>query len=451
MLQTPDATTQKVTRTPRTGRTTRGTSKPHDSTDALLGTRCALDLPVLHQHIPASIKLTGTNKTDRVSDCLLHLALHGVESRHFSLADDKSTVQNLLRAAEAAIETALEPVTSPLGLDSSLWTSAHEAEKATVAAEIFAHDCPYVPEIKDYDGKEVMFVELAPGKSFKKAAASRCEYVELGQRAQAIESVCPGFTNLMYTVLDLVNSHLYPVFTPRTLFEDYISSGYRDGATSLTDSGIALAELEENYGELDEMFDKYGFTAETATHQDIIDIYQEEIGSYLPSHFITHFGSASLCSRVMWSSDQDLRHEELPIYRAPSLWSDLNIALANMEVRPKREASTRNAIRALQQLIDITREIHAGARFVTGANSTCTPSFYAVKVTPRAGSDFFCRVLDDSARSAMESGEVTEAVGWIVARADTPETTTQSLQSIHRGATATVKVFTFLKFIGEVA
>jgi hypothetical protein len=409
----------------------------------------ALDLPVLHQDIPASIKLARKAKDNRLRDSLLHLALHGVNSRHFSLANDKSTVQNLLRAAEAAIEIALDPVTRPLGLNSTLWTSEFEAENAATAAELFSHESPDFPGVPGYDGEEIMVIELAPGKTFEKSGAGLCDFVLLGQRAQAIESVCPGFTNLMYTVLELVNSHLYPVITPRSLFEDYINSAFREGALTLTDNGIALAELEESYGDLGELLEQYGFTPETVTHNDIIEIHQNELGGYLPSHFITQFGPASLCQP--WWRNQASDHEELPIDQESSLWSDLNIALANMKLRQNDETSTSDAIQALQLLIDITREINAGARFLSGANRLDVPSFHAAKVTPTNGADFFDRVIDDCTRSAMECSDVTNALGWIVARADTPETTAQSLQSIHRGATATVKALTFLKFIGEVA
>ncbi len=141
----------------------------------------------------------------------------------------------------------------------------------------------------------------------------------------------------------------------------------------------------------------------------------------------------------------------MPANPEPSLWSDLNTALAMMEIRPAHEVATREAIHALQMMIDIGREINSGARFLSGANYLCVPSYSAAQVWSDKSESFFSRVLDDCTRGAMESGEVTNALGWIVARADTPQTTAQSLQDIHRGATATAMALTFLNFIGEVA
>ncbi len=445
MLQALESPARPHTRPAKARRATHHVAKPHDSTHASLEARCALDLPTLHRDIPTAITNVDTRPENQIRNSLLHLALQGVDDPRFKMDNKKSMVKNLLHAAEVAIETALAPVSRLLGLDSALWTSRSEAEQAETACEGCNHDADPLPQLRDYTGDDIMIIEITPAKGFEKTGAGAAEQTCLGKRTQAIEAVCPGFMAMVYTVLELVNRHLYPVITPRTLFDDYINDGMRDGAKSITDVGIALAELLEYYGDFDEMLETHGFTQESVTHQDIIEIHQEQCASILPSDFVKAFGTAAMC-HCYWSD-----HEEMPGNYEITLWSDLNTARANMDLRPANETATREAIHALQLMIDLVREINSGACFVSGANYIQCPSYSSAKVWPEGSGMFYDRVLDDSARSAMENSEVLDALGWIVARADTPQSTAQSLQDIHRGAAATAMALNFINYLGEVA
>lgn len=415
-------------------------AKQHAPTDAVLTPplACPLDLPRLAPGISTKVTLCVTEANfAQVTDSMLNLATLGCDTPGFSL-DDKATVpNNIIRAASAAIKHALRPSGGTLPV--RWWGSVEAATEGTNRIQLdesigFPGDYNPAP----VGAKAV--IEFAFPDELHDDLLAACNDLSQSDTLFAYESVCPGFTHMLYTVLDMVSMHIWPIVTPRSLWNDFIW-GANWGGSLLCDADIARcalsdmcdpARLEENYGIED---------AETAPSGEVLAAFEEEIASTLPGDFLRFFGRAAIGEWPL--HDSESLHEAIPD-PSNSIAQDLCLAMNNMAVRDWCSTAPL-VMERLKSMHYIVREIQNGARLASGTYGFSNPCINAIhvyrfqhKATITGIHVYevrnFNALLDDAGRSAMENGEAVDVAGWFSADMSSLDKTRQAIQQLTQGA-----------------
>ncbi|MDT8992819.1 hypothetical protein RQP54_18240 [Curvibacter sp. APW13] len=403
----------------------------HAATDAVLTqpARCAIDLPTLAPDIPRTITLAlETKDTGCLTDAMLNLALLGSALPDFELHQDKTFAQNVILAADHRLHRAIAPLQSSISL--RWWGSAAAAASGTnpvdQGSDTKSVDADQEPHLGAH---AVIEFDLEKDGDVHHAAT----LTNSSKRLMQCETICPGFTHLLYTVLDCVNDAVWPIFTPRTLW-NYQQLGM-DGwfmADKMCDAEIVKNWMQE-YCYEEELAEKYGTGAiEDIDPANALSIYAEEVGGVLPSDYIRYFGRAAIGE---WRLDRTSPHESIPDPK-DRIAADLCCAMASVEARLDWCPAAAFALRQLQAMHSMVRRIDAGARLAQGANNCCQPSWAALQLF-RFGNgrenEHFGRLLDDACRGAQESGDTVDVAGWLNANLSTPDKAATVINNMEEG------------------
>lgn len=395
----------------------------------LTSSRCAIDLPVISGSIPQQI----TFKADTagwafITDAMLNLATAACDTPSTTLLEDANLAHNIVQAADTSLRNALRCVRNSVSW--RWWGSAHAAMEGTQPYEGCETDGGSDRLHEQYPGAKAV-LEFFPIEGGDVDLASNA--VDSSTRLQAYEGVCPGFTHLLYTCMELVNQHIWPVITPRSLWDDQSYSDSWWGLQSPCDSEIARNVLME-YCDMDDLASRYGVSDITQSPPpEVIQIYQEEIGGVLPSDFLEAFGPAAIGA---WNMAED---SPCRIYTDPkyTLAPDLCVAMNSMQARMPWCPTAPAVLHQLERMHRIVREIENGARLAGGANNFGSPSNSAFQIH-RCGDArekrAFYRLLDEAAQGAQECGETLDTAGWFCKDMSTLEKTRTALDVLQRGA-----------------
>lgn len=422
-LDTPNRALQR-------SQSTRKHAKHHVAADAVLTLPpgCAIDLPVLDQQIPTTITLSLDNEgLGFVTDSMLNLALLGSEMPRFKLQQDKTFVQNVILAADCRLHQAISPLKNSIKLH--WWGSALSAAQGTNRIEIGEENIVVNSQTEKHTGADVVIeFDLKEDGDLHYATT----LLNSSDRLAECESICPGFTHLLYTVLERVNAAIWPVFTPRTLWNEMRGYHGWDYIKKMCDAEVALTELSENCGE-EELADRYEFAYfDELEPANALAIYEEEIGGTLPSSFITNFGRAAVGE---WELHPDSEQESIP-NPVVSVKADICAAMASMEARLTWCPIAPTALQHLEVMHRISSLIANGARLAKGANDFQQPSTSAIHVhrfNHERESTAFDRALDDLGRGAMENGDSTESTGWFRSDMSDLNKATQAISKLEQG------------------
>lgn len=396
---------------------------------------CPLFVPTIDKGIAQSITLAMEGMDDYVvTDSMLSLAIVGAETPGFAVNPNSTFADNIILAANFAIRRALKAANGTIVFN--WWPSQHAALKGTKPCELTMLDQESVFEPEPGRGANTV-IEF--GTSYDEHTGLNNCYHRDGDSAnlQRYEAVCPGFTHMTYTVLDMVSDSIFPIITPRTLWNDYIS---RSSCSRLCDLDIMKDALNE-YSDPSDLEEKYGIEdTESAPIQDIIAAYEDDVAGVLPSNFIDWFGRAAIGAWPIWSDQSP--DESIP-YPNRSIATDLSIAIQNMELRNWCPVS-QQVRECLEKMHKVARAIQQGARMAQGAESLHSPCQSAIQLfdfnhqtSPQTLEEHhFRRVLDDAVRDAWESGETFSAAGWLNAEVSTPERAQRMLSRLESGAAA---------------
>jgi len=197
---------------------TRQHAQQHAPADAVLTQpfRCAIDLPFLAPSIPKTLIMSpSTQAIGCLTDSMLNLALLGNGMPGFELQQDKTFTQNVILAADYPLHQAIAPIQSSVKL--RWWDSALSATEGTSPVEQGSEN-PYiqVDEEKHAGANAIIEFDLKQEGDVFHATTLLNSSVRLAQ----CESICPGFTHMLYTVLDCVSDTIWPIHTPRSLWND---------------------------------------------------------------------------------------------------------------------------------------------------------------------------------------------------------------------------------------
>lgn len=426
-----DATLEIARSASRRSQPTRKDAKQHASADAVLTPPpgCAIDLPTLDHRIPTIIELSHESQgLGCLTDSMLTLATLGSDMPSFDLQQDKTFAQNVILAASHRLQQAIEPIKHSVKL--TWWGSALSATEGSNRVE---------------QGDENHFVESNHEKHLGANVVVEFNLLDDGdvyvasqlltssEKLAQCESICPGFTHMLYTVLERVNETVWPVFTPRSFWND---ARYSDGwfdMTKMSDVDVARYHLTE-YSTDDELAEKYGIEdIHTLPADQVVQIYEEEVGGTLPSDFILRFGRAAVGA---WGMATHSEHESIPDPSA-SVEADISSAMASVETRLAWCPTAPLVLKRLAEMHYIANQIANGARFARGGSNFYQPSNNAIHVyrfSERRESDNFTRTLDDVARGAWESGETVDAAGWYCADMSTLDSAAHAVSRLEKGA-----------------
>lgn len=410
-------------------KSTRQPTQQHAANDALLA--CPLDLPKLSRAIPRTISISSENaQYNRLTDSMLQLAIIGSEVPDFAIDPMRDLAANVVSAADAALNDVLRH--GNLNIKYRWWGSQQAATRGSQPHEEADGDTDHL-ESESYFGANLV-IELDHTADGGEGIEFVLSQLNTSEPLNAYESVCPGFTHMLYTVLEKVDHHIWPVITPRTLWDDYINGGAYGGGL-LCDLDTIRDTIFENL-DTDEIAEKYGYDEfESIPPAELITVYEEEIGGYLPSDFRKEFGSAAIGGWPIYAENSP--HEAIP-YPCQHLLEDLNIAICNMQLRtwcataPKVEA-------CLEQMRKVFMLIKDGAKLATGTHVSSAPSHNAFQIFPfsnASASRFYTRVLDDVAQGAMENGNVLNCSGWFNEDLSTPHNAQSALTKLRDGVHA---------------
>ena len=275
------------------------------STNALLKTGCALDLPKLSSAIPTRITLSlEPTPLGALTDSILNLAMAGSEVPDFELDQSQSFSENTLLAASAAIGSALRNDVGSLPV--RWWGSAAAASGSSNPREGANDDYDPLDGVEQVIGSHFVIEFENPSTHAGVVNANlACSSSTLRQ----YESICPGFTHILYTVLEQVSCTVYPIYTPRSLWEHYIheNGSYLDAPCDAEFARTCFGEYGMCEGELD----KYDISdLVTASANDLIAAYQEEVGGVLPSELLLTFGRECIGSWPIYGERPDMNRSQ---------------------------------------------------------------------------------------------------------------------------------------------
>ncbi|BDT74025.1 hypothetical protein os4_35780 (plasmid) [Comamonadaceae bacterium OS-4] len=424
------ATPETSNRAPQRSQPTPKHAKQHVAADAVLTPPpgCAIDLPVLDQHIPTTITLSFETKgLGFLTDSMLNLALLGSEMPRFKLQQDKTFVQNVILAADYRLHQAISPLKNSIKLH--WWGSALSAAQGSNRIEIGEENIVVNSQTEKHPGADVV-VEFDLKDDGEVHYATTL--LNSSERLAECESICPGFTHLLYTVLERVNAAIWPIFTPRTLWNEMRCYHGWDYIKKMCDADVAFDELSENF-EPDELAEKYGLNDfDDMDPANAVAIYEEEVGGILPSSFIANFGRAAVGE---WELHPDSEQESIP-NPVVSVKADICAVMASMEARLTWCPIAPIALQHLEVMHRISSLIASGARLAKGANDFQQPSTSAIHVlrfNHGRESTAFHRALDDLGRGAMENGDATESTGWFRSDMSDLDKATQAISKLEQG------------------
>lgn len=408
----------------------RAHAKSHAPADAVLTqqTRCAIDLPSLAPSIPQTIVLSLDAKNmGCLTDSMLNLAQLGSDMPSFELNQDKTFVENVILAADHRLQQTIAPLKNSIML--RWWGSSKSAAEGSNPTEQGGENTYIAAEDEKHIGANAV-IEFDLRKDGDVHHATTL--LNSSEQLARCESVCPGFTHLLYTVLDCVNDNIWPVYTPRTFWNDMRYSDGWFALTAMCDAEIAKYYLSEYCSE-DELAEKYGEgDVDELDPANAVAIYAEEVGGTLPSDFLSRFGRACIGE---WTIGEDSEHESLPDPK-DHIAADICSAMASVETRLEWCSLAPFALKQLAAMHSIVSQIANGARLARGANHFAQPSHSAIEVF-RFGhereNDHFRRTLDDLARGAWECGETVEATGWYYAEMSNLDKANQAVSTVEQG------------------
>lgn len=410
---------------------TRQHAQQHAPADAVLTQpfRCAIDLPSIAPSIPKTLIMNSSSQAiGCLTDSMLNLALLGNGMPGFELQQDKTFSQNVILAADYTLQQAIASIQSSVKLH--WWGSAMSAIDGSNPVDQGSENTYIQADDEKHAGANaVIEFNLKEDGDVYLATTELNSSVRLAQ----CESICPGFTHMLYTVLDCVSNTIWPIHTPRSIWNDQC---YSDGwfqMTAMCDAEIAKYYLGEYCSE-DDLAEKYGEgDIEELDPENAVAIYAEEVGGTLPSDLIRHFGRAVVGE---WTMGKDSNHESLPDPK-DHIAAEICSAMASVETRLDWCPLAPLALKQLGVMHSIVHQIANGARLARGASDFHQPSHSAIQVY-RFGNDredqhFRCG-LDDAARGAWESGETVEAAGWHSADMSTLDMATKAISRMEKGA-----------------
>lgn len=405
-------------------------AKQHASADAVLTqpTRCAIDLPTLDLRIPRTIVLSlDTQQTGCLTDSMLNLATLGSDLPGFELQQDKTFVENVILAADYLLHQAIAPVKGSVGI--RWWGSAQSAANGTNPVDGYNENYFIEGQDEKHVGANAVieFDLLDDGETHHATTM-----LNSSAQLERCESICPGFTHLLYTVLECVNDTVWPIITPRSFWNDMRFHEHWYGLKTMCDAEVAREALAQEFGD-DGIDEKYGVgDIDGLDPIDVVSIYEEEIAGSLPSGFITRFGRAAI---GQWTMGENSEHESIPDPQ-DSIAADICRAMASIEARLPWCPVAPIALKHLTAMHAIVRSIANGARLAMGANYFDQPSHSAIQVH-RFGNGFesyhFQQSLDDFARGAMECGEVVDATGWRCTDMSTLDKAAKAISTMEQG------------------
>lgn len=423
-----EATLSPIRPAQKRSQPTRKHAIQHAAADAVLTQlpRCAIDLPVLDQQIQTTITLSmATKDLGTLTDSMLNLAMLGCDMPGFKLQQDKTFVENVILAADYRLHQAIYPLDNSIKLH--WWGSALSAVEGTNPIEQGSENIAIDSE--KHVGANVVIEFSSKDEGDVHYATT---ILNSSKRLEACESICPGFTHLLYTVLDGVSYAVWPVFTPRTFWNEMRFSEGWYSMKKMCDAEAALYTLSE-YCSDEDLAEKYGVNDwDEIDPANAINIFNEEIGGTLPSDFIRRFGRAAVGE---WNMEKGSEHESIPDPNA-NIRADICAAMASMEARMSWCPEAPQTLQQLEAMHRIVCLLADGARLARGANDFHQPSTSAIHVM-RFSSDRECtafsRSLDDLGRGAMESGETTEATGWFCSDMSNSEKVAHAISKLERG------------------
>lgn len=409
-------------------------AKPDAATHAALKrpASCALDIPALHKAIPKTVKLSlASNPYALINDAQIHLAIEAATRGAAKINPKETLARNIQLAASQALASAMQH--AGISLRCRWWPNQEAAERGREpreSAEIASLHC---------DGPQCIVIEFQGQQKHRKLAGA---HNALSSKALAsFESVCPGFTHMVYTVLEMVDAQIWPIITPRTLWNDFIY-GTNAHSRALSDADVAYGYLQECTVP-EELSARYNIDdIGDLRAQDIVSLFEEEVGGVLPSFFVEKFGKAAIGGWPLFSTDA--RHEPIP-NPVDHVREDIAVAISSMALRDWCGTAP-HVISALQCMDRIVRAIEEGATLASGTYVSSNPSTSSIHLwrfapkyrgAQRLGDvegDAFRRVLDDAARGAWESGESVECAGWFSADASTQAQAQDALSRLQQGA-----------------
>ena len=390
---------------------------------------CDLDLPTLSPKIATTVEISvEADGANPMPESALHLAIAACKLGLVTINPDATASQCIHSAATAAIEDALA------SLDQKVrwWTTVEAAEHGPDSREGANGESDLYCLAKDAFVIEFTAPDVGPA-----AAALRTESSAV---LNAFESVCPGFTCLLYTVLDRVDMTIWPIITPRTLWSHTLSYADTAGDPYL-DSSHAYSVLDLNWDT--DLAKKYGHESplDMGAHE-AIQVFDEEINGTLPSFYRKYFGTAAMNWRLRHPDDFSSEQHFAPAHVTRE---EISWAMANMACRPWCPTAPKVLI-ALQQMHRISLLLCTGAGLANGTNLTGPLSMSAVQLWPfddprtnepcRQTTNAFARTLDDAACGAQEAGEAVDATGWAAVDCSSTQTTLDSLDRLRQGCEA---------------
>lgn len=405
--------------------------------DATLGgiARCALDLPTFHRAIPRKLTLSLDHSPyAQLDDAQLQLAICAIERGAAELTQSDTVAQNVRAVASSAIEHALSR-TGP-ALACRWWSNIGAAEHGNDPRDGAGGNMEFR---KRPDSIVIEFL----GNQASQAKLHAAHDVDSSETLRAFEDVCPGFEHLVYTVLELVDGEIWPVITPRVLWNDFIYGGSAK-SERVCDADFAYGIVPEQTDPR-ELREKYGTDCvEKMSPSQVLEIYEEEVGGFLPSYFPKYFGRGAVGVWPLFGEQP--RHDPID-FPTRRIHEDISIALANMACRDWCPHAPR-VVLALRRMDEIVRLIRDGASLASGtyiSSNTSQSAIHLWRFVPQpprgktvrlTENDAFQRILDEQARYPIESGETVDCAGWFIAPADSAESARAALESLEKGVVA---------------
>jgi hypothetical protein len=391
---------------------------------AVLG--CALSLPTLGSTIPREKVLAGSGVSLTANQPICHIARIGGADSSCPDLDGLPLGEAITTAAVHAVVIAIACKSSHYEL--KIWPD----RKALAQYEDKPNYCNLDGEYDDNysDGSNAMVVEVVefdpPKRRTKRTVQSGVE---------ELEAAIPGFSKVLYAVMEKVSSTCIPVITPITLF---CETFYNLTPTQQISDYEFISELQKEYGEQEEFAARHQLTLGMQP-QRWIEAYQSEVDSVLPSTMHQAFG-------------QELGYGGWQEANQGRTWRhNLAPEICNlMEQAALRHwcEHTNGAVAALATLHSINAKLDAGACFASGSDHVETLWRDVLTVYPLSQNKLFTRVYDDVTRSAHENGGY-DCLGTFHFTCQDAAQAAQQLNQLRNGSLVVMATIQLLRDLGN--